>query len=312
MYLKTHSWGEFIFDWIWADAYQRSGYSYYPKLIVQSPFTPLTSPKLLVAPDCDSTATRRALIATAAEALNQFQVSSIHLLFTTPEEASLLKESGFHSRTGTVEFVWRNRHYTSMEEFLASLSSKKRKNIRQERSLVSRQGISVEVVSGEEIKAKHWQALENFYTCTVEKYGSIKYLTHEFFRAVGQSMPDSIVLFLAKKNGQYIGGSVCLQGLESMYGRYWGATEEFRALHFEVCYYSAIEYCIQQGLLQYNVGVQGEHKLGRGFLPEITHSAHKFANSEFGQQIQNYIEREANQVKEYQMALSSKSPYKEF
>ena len=139
--------------------------------------------KLLVAPDCDSTATRRALIATAAEALNQFQVSSIHMLFTTPEEARLLKENGFHSRTGTVEFIWRNRHYTSMEEFLASLSSKKRKNIRQERSLVSRQGISVEAVSGEEIKAKHWQALENFYNCTVEKYGSIKYLTHEFFRA---------------------------------------------------------------------------------------------------------------------------------
>ena len=312
MYLKSHSWGEYIFDWSWADAYHRNGFQYYPKLIVQSPFTPLTSPKLLFAPNATERAQiQQHLAASAVAVLQKMQASSCHLLFITADEANILKNNGFLSRIGTIEFIWRNREYESMEHFLSGLSSKKRKNVRQERNSVAQQGIRIETVSGEEIESHHWHAIEHFYSKTIDKYGSIKYLSPEFFQFAGQQMPENFVLFLAEQNGRYIGGSVCLKGANTLYGRYWGALRDYQALHFEICYYSAIEYCIEHGIASYNAGVQGEHKLSRGFLPELVHSSHMLSSVEFERGIQNYLDREAIQMVHYQKILESRSPYKE-
>ncbi len=309
LYLKGHSWGEFIFDWNWAQGYHRNGLDYYPKLISQTPFTPLTSPKMLMAPSACSTKTRHLIARTAKELGNAAGASSIHWHFVTDVDAKSLESCSFSNRLSTFEYIWNNQEYRSMEDFLSTLSSRKRKKIRRERRSICDQGVSVAVVQGTELNESHWRLLDRFYQQTVDKYNSHKYLSFDFFRRIGETMPDNLVIFIAQANHTPIAGSFCLRGGKKLYGRYWGSLGVFRDLHFEVCYYAAIEYCIEQGLTEYNAGVQGEHKLNRGFLPRLANSSHCFFHPAFAQAIARYIEQESSQLRAYCAVLDQYSAY---
>ena len=303
LYLKGHSFGEFIFDWDWAHGYQRHGLNYYPKLISQIPFTPISSPKLLTAQSDQAANTRLQLAHVAQEIARQFNVASIHWHFISDDDLKALRAADFLSRASTIEYVWSNPGYASMDEFLASLSSRKRKKIRSERQSVRDQGIKVTAIAGTEMDKADWQLVDRFYRQTVDKYHSNKYLSNRFFEKISQTMPERIVFFLARLNQNPVAGSFCLRGAKSLYGRYWGSLGSFRNLHFEVCYYAAIEYCIEQGLEQYNAGVQGEHKLNRGFLPKIARSCHSFSDPAFSAAIDRYISRETPQIEAYRDML---------
>lgn len=310
LYLKNHSWGEFIFDWDWAHAYQQHGLSYFPKLISQTPFTPATSPKLLVKDSKRAKSARTLLAKAAQEVAHRCDVSSTHWHFISEQDSEALESANFLSRKSTFEYIWTNPGYRTMEDFLATLSSRKRKKIRSERHSVRDREIAVDAVQGADLNESHWQLIDRFYRQTVAKYHSHQYLSMEFFDKVGKTMPESFVLFLARRNQTPIAGSLCMQGENVLYGRYWGSLGEFRNLHFEVCYYAAIEYCIQHGLYEYNAGVQGEHKLNRGFLPRLAKSSHSFDHPAFSQAIDRYIEREASQMQAYCQMLDRYSAYR--
>ena len=309
LYLKEHSWGEFIFDWEWARGYQRHGLHYYPKSVSQVPFTPLTGPKLLAAPATDGNEIRRQL-ADAGLSITQDQfLSSLHWLFVPEAEVQVFETAGLIARCSTFEYVWNNQNYNAMDDFLATFSSRKRKKIRHERKSISAQGIKMETIQGVDMTQDHWLAFEQFYISTLSKYGSNRYLSYEFFRMIGETMPENIVLFLASIDQKPVAGSLCLQGGNKLFGRYWGALAELPNLHFETCYYTAIEYCIRMGYEKYNAGVQGEHKLSRGFLPELSYSAHLINEPAFAAAIRNYVKQEARNVRAYLYYLDWASPY---
>ncbi len=310
LYLKRHSWGEFIFDWDWAHGYQRHGLEYYPKLISQTPFTPLTSPKLLCAPGDAETSIRHLIARTAQELASQCSASSIHWHFISEQDSSTLDACRFLNRASTFEYIWTNRGYGSMDDFLGMLSSRKRKKIRSERRSIRGQDLTVTALQGPEMNETHWRMIDRFYRQTVDKYYSHKYLSREFFQRIGETMPENLVFFLAQRGGTPVAGSFCLQGGGSLYGRYWGTLGQFRNLHFEMCYYAPIEYCIERGLAEYNAGVQGEHKLNRGFLPRLARSSHWFFDPGFSDAIDRYINQEASRVRAYCDTLDHYSPYK--
>lgn len=309
LYLKGHSWGEFIFDWDWAHSYQQHGLNYYPKLISQTPFTPTTSPKLLVKQNEKAASIQIQLARAAKDVARRLDSSSIHWHFISRQDSEALKSSNFLDRSSTIEYIWPNCGYQTMDEFLSSLSSRKRKKIRSERRSVREQGITVTVIQGAEMDESHWQLIDRFYRQTVGKYHSHKYLSIEFFEKICKTMPENIVLFLAQVDQSPVAGSFCMQGGKHLYGRYWGTLGRFRNLHFEVCYYAAIEYCIRHGLFEYNAGVQGEHKLNRGFLPRLARSSHSFDHSAFSAAIDRYIVRETSHMQAYCEMLNHYSPY---
>ncbi len=309
MYLKGHSLGEYIFDWDWAAGLQQYGFNYYPKLVSQIPFTPVSSSKLLAAPDTDASNVELLLAQAGQEIIEALGVSSMHWLFISEQDRKSLDASKGISRKSTIEYIWENRGYASMKDFLSQLSRRKRKNINQERKYVDRQGISIEIIEGEEMNATHWKFIERCYTETIRKYGSFKYLSYEFFRIAGEMIPQNFVLFLARQHGRPVASSICLQGGSNLIGRYWGSVEKILHLHFEICYYSPIEYCIDQGLAFYNAGIQGEHKLSRGFLPRLASSYHSFNDDELRDVIREYVNRESKQLKAYQQDLMKHSAY---
>ena len=309
MYLKGHSWGEYIFDWDWAAGVQQYGLDYYPKLVSQIPFTPVSGSKLLAAPNTDGANVEALLAQAGQEILKTRGVSSIHWLFISEQDQNFLETVEGATRKSTIEYIWENRGYESMKDFLSQLVRRKRKNIRQERKYVEKQGVKIDIIAGEEMNSAHWQFLEKCYATTVQKYGSYKYLSYEFFRMVGEAIPQNFVLFLARQHGQPVASSICLQGGSNLIGRYWGSVDKILHLHFEICYYAPIEYCIDQGLAFYNAGIQGEHKLSRGFLPKLASSYHSFNDSALCHAIQEYIKRESMQLKAYQQELMSHSPY---
>jgi predicted N-acyltransferase len=289
-YLKSHSMGEYVFDHAWADAYERAGGRYYPKLQVAAPFTPATGRRLLVAHNAPEGA-QEALIAGLREVRRQAKASSIHVTFPTAEEAERLAAAGFLVRLGE-QFHFRCEGFSSFDDFLAALASRKRKTIRRERRDALGDDITIEHLTGAAIRREHWDAFFAFYMDTGSRKWGSPYLTRNFFDRIGASMPERVLLVMARRKGRYIAGAINFIGDDALYGRNWGAIEERPFLHFEVCYYQAIEYALAHGLKRVEAGAQGEHKLARGYRPVVTYSAHEFADARLARAVDDYLRHE--------------------
>ena len=303
LYVKTHSRGEYVFDWAWAEAYERHGLAYYPKLLGAVPFTPVTGPRLLAADN----AAREALAAGALAAAREF--SSLHVLFAPEPEALLLERRGMLLRR-TVQFHWRNEGYADFEAFLARLSHQRRKNIRQERRRVREAGVSFRWLEGAQIGEREWRFFHRCYANTYAEHGQRPYLSLEFFLRAGAAMPEAFLLVLAERGGAPIAAALDVLGGGTLYGRYWGALERVPLLHFEACYYQAIEFAIARGLARFEGGAQGEHKLFRGLLPVATLSAHWLAHPRFASAVEDYLAREAQGIAQYVNELNEHTPFK--
>jgi predicted N-acyltransferase len=293
-YLKSHSQGEYVFDHAWADAYERAGGDYYPKLQVSVPFTPVNGRRLLVADENDA-GSRQALIAGLRALRQQTNASSVHITFPTTEEWQALGKAGFLQRTGQ-QFHFFNAGYATFDEFLSDLASRKRKTIRKERAAALADGIEIEWITGRDISEAHWDAFFAFYMDTGSRKWGRPYLNRKFFSIVGEAMADRILLVMAKRAGRYIAGALNFIGDDALYGRNWGAIEEHPFLHFEVCYYQAIEFAIARGLKRVEAGAQGEHKLARGYRPVTTYSAHDFADPRMTRAIGDYLKNERRHI----------------
>ena len=305
LYLKSHSYGEYVFDWAWADAYQRHGLAYYPKLLAAIPFSPVSGPRLLAGNDADRVLLLRAALALARDA----GASSLHVLFPQPAEAGLMRSEGMMLRAG-VQFHWRNPGYANFDEFLAQMSHDKRKKIRQERRKVRDAGVGFRRLRGDEIKDEDWAFFARCYRRTYREHHSTPYLNLAFFQRLGQTMPQHALLIVAELEGKPIASALNLYSAETLYGRYWGALQYLPCLHFETCYYQALEFCIAEGITVFEGGAQGEHKLARGFLPEKTLSAHSLAHPEFSDAVERFLEREHRGIEHYVDELNEHSPYR--
>ena len=310
MYLKSHSLGEYVFDHAWAHAYERAGGRYYPKLQAAVPFTPVTGPRLLVPPGEDSDRARRVLLAGCVELARQTGVSSLHVTFPTEAEWRLLGESGFLLRTGE-QFHWHNEGYRTFDDFLRSLAARKRKAIKRERRDALAGGdIAVDVLTGADLREDHWDAFFEFYTDTGSRKWGSPYLNREFFGLIGDRLGDRIMLVLASRGGRPIAGALNLIGGEALYGRYWGCTEHHRFLHFELCYYRAIDFAIARGLKRVEAGAQGPHKIARGYLPVRTYSAHWVRDPGFRRALADYLDDERREVEAELDYLGERSPFR--
>ncbi len=309
-YLKTNSYGEYIFDWAWADAFYRQGQNYYPKLVVAAPFTPATGRRLLMAPGADETTVRAALVGGLLNVVEQTGASSLHVLFTPQTEMGALGELGFIERY-SMQFHWHNAGYGSFGDYLDALTSKRRKEIRRERRQVTESGAEIMAVPGTDVAKKDWEHLYHFYRSTVSMKGAYPYLTPEFFELLPERLGHRTLLFLAKRGGGTVAGTLNFQKGSHLYGRYWGASEDLPCLHFETCYYAPIEHAITHGLSRYEAGAQGEHKLSRGFLPTLTYSAHHIAHPDFGRAIRRFTRQEKAHVLESVAYYTSHSPFRE-
>ncbi|MGO9741715.1 MAG: GNAT family N-acetyltransferase [Roseiarcus sp.] len=296
VYLKSHSMGEYVFDHSWAQAYERAGGRYYPKLQIAVPFTPVTGRRLLVRSGAPEGA-RPALIGALRSLREAAGASSIHVTFADAADAAALEGAGFHRRIGE-QFHFLNTGYADFEAFLAALSSRKRKTIRRERRDALGDGIEIDLLTGNEIKSKHWDSFFTFYMDTGSRKWGRPYLTRAFFDLIGQSMADRILLVMARVGGRHVAGAINFLGRDAIYGRNWGALIERPFLHFEVCYYQAIEYAIRHGFSRVEAGAQGEHKLSRGYRPVATHSAHEFADRRFAAAVRDFLARERVAVDE--------------
>jgi len=308
LYVKTNSYGEFVFDHAWADAYQRNQIPYYPKLVSAIPYTPAGGQRLLCASDRQEDIFP-VLLKTVQTLAEQKQYSSYHCLFPLRDEQAWMEKQGFLTRHDC-QFHWHNQNYASFDEFLARLDKKKRKNIRQERRRVAQQGINLRVLNGHTASAKDWQDFAQFYVRTfAEKYGTAT-LNEAFFKEVAQQLPEQTILVLADSpDGKCIAGSLMYASDTTLYGRHWGCIEQVDKLHFEACYYQGIDYCIQHRLQTFEPGAQGEHKIARGFIPTLTRSSHWLNHSPFQASIENFVQHEREAVAHYMQSL--KSPYKE-
>jgi uncharacterized protein len=309
LYLRTNSYGEFVFDWAWADAYERAGGRYYPKFVSAIPFTPATGNRVLVADDGDVAIAITALTGAAVELLGQNDASSLHFLFPDVAQAQLLKELDLLVRVGC-QFHWFNRGYESFDGFLQALNSKRRKQIKRERRQANAPGISIEVLYGDKITTTHWAVFHRFYCSTFyRKWGEPRF-TESFFRYLSEAMPNAPLLVLAKYEDDYVAGSFSMRGTDTLYGRHWGCSQHFKQLHFELCYYQTIEFCIEQGLSKFDAGAQGEHKIMRGFDPVKTWSAHWISDPRFRTAIADFLRRETLHIDQYVDELSSHKAYK--
>jgi predicted N-acyltransferase len=307
-YLKTHSMGEYVFDHGWADAYHRAGLHYYPKLQVAVPFTPVTGRRLLVAPG-HGEAALMSLTAGLRAWREKIEASSIHITFSTRSEWETLGASGFLQRTGQ-QFHFINKGYGDFDDFLTDLASRKRKMIRRERKEALADGIEIELLTGADIREVHWDAFFHFYMDTGARKWGTPYLTREFFSRVGAAMSDHILLVMAKRKSRYIAGAINFLGQDALYGRNWGAVEEHPFLHFEVCYYQAIEFAITRALTRVEAGAQGEHKLARGYRPVATFSAHDIGDKRFARAIEDYLQRERIHIDEALREYEEAAPFK--
>ena len=309
LYLKTHSYGEYVFDWAWAHAYARAGFEYYPKLVSAVPFSPVTGPRLLVAANGDDDKTRRSLIQGALDLARKHNCSSLHWLFTGEDDTHALETAGLMRRVGC-QFHWTNPGYRDFDDFLSNFTSAKRNKIKRERRHVREAGITTEVMTGKQITALHWERLYTFYRATVDLHGAVPYLTREFFFTLGDAMAEDIVLVFARHGKEYVAGAFNLRGRDSLYGRYWGSLKQFNSLHFESCYYTPIEYCIAHGLKRFEAGAQGEHKLARGLVPTATYSAHWLSHPMFNNAVADFLARERGGVADYIDELGEHLPFK--
>lgn len=308
MYAKSHSQGEYIFDHNWAHAYERAGGRYYPKLQIAVPFTPATGRRFLVRPGYE-TIGQSALVQGAVQLATDNGVSSIHVTFCTKSEADAGMQMGLMART-TQQFHWLDQEYGNFDGFLASLSSRKRKNIRKERRQANDFGGVIEMFTGDDLEPEHWDAFWRFYQDTgARKWGS-PYLTRDFFDIAQETMRDDMALVLAQREGRYIAGALNFIGRETLFGRYWGCVEHHPFLHFELCYYRAIDLALSLGLNRVEAGAQGEHKLARGYLPTHTHSLHWVGDPGFAQAIKNYLVAESEAIEEEIEILTEYGPFK--
>ncbi len=308
MYAKGHSYGEYVFDHGWARAFEQAGGDYYPKLQVASPFSPVTGPRLLIRPDTGlDTAT---LAGALAQACREMKLSSVHVTFCEAEEYAALGEAGWLQRLG-VQFHWHNDGYTSFDDFLAALNARKRKSVKRERRDANAAGLVFRTLRGQAIERAHWQAFYRFYESTVDRKWGSAYLTEQFFPLLGDRLGDRVVLMLAEHDGKPVAGALNLAGTDTLYGRNWGCIADFPFLHFELCYYRAIEFAIAHGLRRVEAGAQGEHKIQRGYLPSPTYSAHFIANAGLRRAVGDHLRLERPAVEAEMESLRTLSPFRQ-
>lgn len=310
LYIKSNSYGEFVFDHTWADAYQRNGLHYYPKLISAMPYTPALGERLLVDPEVDTTAVRYAMVTETLRLARELNLSSMHWLFTTIEEGELLKTAGMMERLG-VQFHWDNPGYGDFADFLSTLTAKRRKNIRRERRKVSEGGITFRVVHGPEVTEAEWRIFSDFYAKTFEERYSLPTLNNGFFQEIGKSLGNQVILVLAYESEQCVAGALLYRSASALYGRHWGSLSNHDSLHFEACYYQGIEYAIAKRIGKFEPGAQGEHKIWRGFMPVLTRSYHWIANPQFSTGIDSFLHRERQVILDYKKTLQASSPYRQ-
>lgn len=305
LYFKNHSWGEFVFDWAWADAYKRGGVRYYPKLVSSVPFTPVTGPRILAhLPEV-----RSALLDAVLELARASGVSSLHILFPDEAEAREIQTHGLMLRQG-VQLHWHNPGYTSFADYLANLRRDKRKKVQQERRKVRDEGIRFELLTGDRIKPAHWEHFMRCYVRTHEQFNSPQALNLEFFLRASDTMADNILLVIGFRDDVPIAGAVNFYNRDALFGRSWGTLEYHSGLHFETCYYQAIEFCIENRIALFEGGAQGEHKLARGFLPTVTWSAHWLVEPRFARAVDEFLQREAGGIARYVDELNESNPFK--
>jgi predicted N-acyltransferase len=309
LYEKSHSWGEFVFDWAWAQAYERAGLDYYPKLVSAVPFTPAQSTRMLLR-DQDDKEAAKILLTAAVRLAEDTDCSSLHVQFPTQADLSICKELSLKVRKDC-QFHWRNQNYTDFEEFLGTFSAKKRKKVRQDRRRVTQAGISFRRLHGHEMDASLWRLAYELISITFMRRGSTPYFGLSFFETIAAKLADNILVIFAEQNDRAIAAAIFFESHDTLYGRYWGSDDYYDALHFETCYYQGIEYCIDKGKRSFEPGTQGEHKIARGFSPQETNSAHWLRHPEFFAAIGEYLNEEARHVDRYMDAVEKHSPYRE-
>ncbi len=309
LYLKGHSQGEYVFDHGWADAYERAGGTYYPKLLAAVPFTPVTGRRLLTRDPVFRERTETALTAGLVTVARDLDVSSVHITFPTHAQWTALGDAGLLQRTDQ-QFHWENRGYASFDGFLEDLASRKRKNLRKERAAALENDVTLHWLTGADIREEHWDAFFAFYTDTGARKWGRPYLTRTFFSLIGERMADDILLVMAKRAGRWIAGALNMIGGQCLFGRYWGAVEHHPFLHFEACYYQAIDFAIERGLERVEAGAQGTHKIARGYVPRPTYSAHWIADGGFRQAVARYLAAERGAVAEDMAALADYAPFR--
>jgi len=310
LYLKQHSWGEYVFDHQWAQAYQQNGLDYYPKWLTTIPLTPCQGTRIVIKADIDPLEVMRILLAFIKELSEQRGISSWHCLFPVPQQAEQLRSLGLSIREG-VQFQWINRGYRNFDDFLQTLSASKRKMIKRERRRVCEQGVSLLRIAGPDVSDSQWEIFFQFYTMTYLKRGSKPYLNLAFFQQLAATMGEQLLLVLAVKDNTYVGAALSFVGSDTLYGRYWGCYEEYNSLHFEACYYQGLDYCIEQGLKRFDSGAQGEHKISRGFEPITTYSAHWIKDARFATAIDQFLTREQKAMQLYKLDAATYLPFKQ-
>lgn len=311
LYLKSHSYGEYVFDWSWADAYQRHGRKYYPKLLGAIPFTPATGPRLCIVDGENTSVIVQQIIDTLCIRMARSNISSLHILFPQPELRADLLQAGLSERSG-VQYHWFNHNFSCFDDFLATFNSRKRKNLRKERARIAEQGLELRILEGREITAEHWQQFYRFYEMTYAKRsGHSGYLNAGFFEAIGGQLHEHTVMALAYHDDIAVAGALYFRDSTTLYGRYWGCVREFDYLHFEACYYQGIEYCIRNGLQHFDPGAQGEHKIQRGFTPIKTFSYHWIADTAFRNAIDDFLRREHRAIEQHIEAAAELLPFKQ-
>ncbi len=308
LYAKNNSHGEYVFDWAWASAYSRHGLDYYPKLLCAVPYSPVTGPRLLAGTGADAAPLRRELVTALRNETERLGWSSAHLNFCSDADSGAFASSDWVPRFDW-QFHWANRGWRDFQDFLESLTAKKRKNIRQERQRVVTYGVECDVIAGKDLSDADWTMVHKFYLSTFSEKGNYPALTPAFFRHLGTAFGDRTLVVRARRGGKWIAAALLLRSRDTLYGRYWGCTETVPGLHFEVCYYQGIEYCLRHGLARFEPGAQGEHKLARGFLPVMTHSFHWLADPRFRAAVRDAMAHEGSALHEYHGELMAHSPY---
>ena len=311
LYIRDNSYGEFVFDWSWAEAFERAGGRYYPKLVSAVPFSPVSGPRLLLAPHVtDRAAVTRLLIDTALRAVEDNQLSSWHCLFPDEDELPAYDQAGLARRLGC-QYHWFNHDYRDFDHFLSALNSKKRKQIKRERRIVADHDVVIEVLTGPEISADHWSIFHRFYCSTFERKWGEPRLTEAFFQSLEQRLPGCAVLIMARAGERYVAGAFAIKSGTTLYGRHWGCNAQFDNLHFELCYYQTIAYCIEHGLTKLDAGAQGEHKLARGFVPVNTWSTHWIREPGFRKAVGDFVRRERQAMEQHILGLSTHVAFKQ-
>ena len=305
LYVKSHSYGEYVFDWSWAEAYQRNGLEYYPKLLSAIPFTPCSGGRLLA----QTAADRKILLDGLLSLAEQSDVSSLHVLFPDAQDQQMLIDKGMMPRT-SIQFHWQNASYKSFDDFLATMSHDKRKKVKQERRKVVDAGITFNRLVGRDISDADWDFFVECYDHTYRAHFSTPYLNRKFFGLIGERMPENVLLIVAERAGKRVASALNLFSEHTLYGRYWGGLEFHSGLHFETCYYQALEFCIARGIQVFEGGAQGEHKLARGFMPVKCHSAHWLKHPQFAKAVEDFLRRESSGMEQYVNELGESSPFK--